>query len=92
MDEKHSKGLLRVAPAIGAVLLLFQASAFAVLNTSYGTGVCKSFGPPEQKDVWIDTQIFIPVEGKITNLDLALDLIHTSFCDLFIVIDSPQGT
>jgi subtilisin-like proprotein convertase family protein len=33
----------------------------------------------------------VPVSGKILNLDLALNINHTSFCDLVIYLDNPAG-
>jgi len=94
MDRKHSKGLRNkcVIAAGAAVVLFFQTMVSGVIYTSFGTSVGKSFGSPEEKNVTVTTQIYVPFHGSITDLDISLDLTHTSFCDLYIVIESPSGT
>ena len=92
MDIKHSKGMLnRVILAGGLSLLILQSVAFGLIYTSFGTSVGKSFGSPEEKNISIVTQLYIPVNGTIKDLDISLDLKHTSFCDLSIIIESPSG-
>jgi subtilisin-like proprotein convertase family protein len=92
MDKKHSKGLRRecIAAAAG-IVLLFQTYTFGVFYASCGTSLNASFGLPEQKGVVITTLLYVPFRGILTDLDLALDLNHTSFCDLIIRIESPAG-
>ncbi|HAL44891.1 MAG TPA: hypothetical protein DCP47_03095 [Phycisphaerales bacterium] len=93
MDVNHSKGMKKSIFAIGGMaILLFQSLAFGLIYTSFGTSVGKSFGLPEEKNVKIETQLYVPVSGKIRDLNISLDLKHTSFCDLSISIKSPNGT
>ncbi|HBG26756.1 MAG: hypothetical protein A2Y10_00830 [Planctomycetes bacterium GWF2_41_51] len=93
MDYNHSKRLLNriIIAALVIVIFLWETAAFGAIYSSFGSSVNKSFGPPEQKEVWIETSVFIPISGKIIDLNLALDLNHTSFCDLVIMIESPSG-
>jgi subtilisin-like proprotein convertase family protein len=93
MDKKHSKGLRsRYIIAAGmAVMLLCQTMVSGVIYTSFGTSVKASFGSPDEKGVTIISQLYIPFRGTITDLDISLDLKHTSFCDLVITIESPTG-
>ncbi len=94
MDRKHSKGLRNkciIAMVAAAVGCIFQAVAFGVIYTSFGTSVGQSFGDPNEKNIRVDTQLYIPIHGTITDLDISLDLKHTSFCDLVITIESPTG-
>lgn len=91
MDEKHSNGLRKFTTAVVASLI-FSQIAFAVLHTSFGIGVGRSFGSENSNNTWVNTEIFVPAQGKLLNLDIALDLNHTSFCDLTIVVQSPKGT
>lgn len=91
MDCNYSKGLLYkiAAPLLG--LFFFQTAALGVIYSSFGLRVAQSFGIPEEKGVKIAADIFVPIQGTIIDIDLSLDLKHTSFCDLSIAIDSPTG-
>jgi subtilisin-like proprotein convertase family protein len=92
MDKNHSKGLRRnCITAAATVVLFFQTFCSAVIYASFGTSVNASFGLPEQKGVVVTTQLYIPFRGTIRDLDVSLDLKHTSFCDLIIKIESPGG-
>ena len=88
--DYHSKRLCALF-ASGIFVVISQMSAFGADYFSFGKGVNQSFGPDYIKG-WVCTSIFVPVSGTIQNIDLALNLQHTSFCDLCIYIDSPSGT
>ena len=89
--DYHSKRLCALF-AGGVFVVISQMSAFGANYFSFGKSVNQSFGPADTKDSWVSTSIFVPVSGTIQNIDLALNLQHTSFCDLWIYIDSPSGT
>lgn len=93
MDKNHSKGLRRscIIAAATAIVYICQAEVFGVIYASFGTSVNASFGLPEQKGVVVTVPLYIPVRGIITDLDISLDLRHTSFCDLIVKIESPFG-
>ncbi|OQA02473.1 MAG: hypothetical protein BWY69_01087 [Planctomycetes bacterium ADurb.Bin401] len=92
MDGKHSKGLQKRTIAIlGIILFLWQIDTSGAIIASYGATLNKSLGLPNQKDIWIDTFIFVPIKGKILDLNLAMKVSHTSFCDLEIMIEHPSG-
>ena len=74
------------------VICAFQYSVSAEGYYSFGKSVNKSFGPDYLKDVELAEDIFVPVEGKILDIDLALNIEHTSICDLQIFLQSPSGT
>jgi len=91
MDYNHSKGMLnRAVLAGGIVFLIFQAVALGTVYSSFETIVGKSFGEYEKNVV--EAQVTISLGGKITDVDVGLDLKHTSFCDLVIIVESPNGT
>ncbi len=90
MDKYQSKGL-RLLAAAGGVLLILSQAVFGTTYYSFGKKVNQSFGPANTKS-WTSAEIFVPASGNILNLDLALNIEHTSFCNLQIYIDSPQGT
>ncbi|MGD0785583.1 MAG: proprotein convertase P-domain-containing protein [Sedimentisphaerales bacterium] len=77
--------------ASGVFVVISQMSAFGANYFSFGKGVNQSWGQDYEKN-WVWTSIFVPVSGTIQNIDLALNLQHTSFDDLQIYIDSPSGT
>jgi len=70
---------------------IFQYSTLAEGYYSFGRTVNKSFGEPNEKII-LTEDIFVPAEGKILDIDLALNIEHTSICDLWIYIRSPDGT
>jgi subtilisin-like proprotein convertase family protein len=88
--DYHSKRLCALFAA-GVFVVISQMTAFGANYFSFGKGVNQSWGQDYEKN-WVSTSIFVPVSGTIQNIDLALNLQHTSFCDLQIFIDSPQGT
>lgn len=92
MNCNHSKGLqTRTIAALGILLFLVHTAAFGVLFSSFGVTVNKSVGLPEQKDIWIETSIFVPIKGRVLDLNLAINLNHTNFGDLDIMIEHPSG-
>lgn len=88
--DNHSRKLYPFIAA-GAVLCIFQYSALAGYY-SFGRTLNKSFGDPNKKDITLTEDIFVPVSGKIGDVDLALNIEHTSICDLQIYLTSPAGT
>ena len=74
----------------GVIIILFQTVALGEDYFSFGRRINQPFGPEDTKS-WVCTEIFVPVSGTVSNIDLALNMKHTSFCDLQIYIDSPQG-
>jgi subtilisin-like proprotein convertase family protein len=91
MDGNHSKGLRKSIAAGGLAILFLQTFAFGVIYSSFGSAVGKSFGSAIQNDVVVETQLYVPISGIIKDFNLSLNLQHTSFCDLSIVIQSPSG-
>jgi subtilisin-like proprotein convertase family protein len=89
--DYHSKRLCALF-ASGIFVVIFQMSAFGANYFSFGKSVNQSWDRDNSKVCWVSTSIFVPASGTIQNIDLALDLQHTSFCDLWIYIDSPSGT
>jgi subtilisin-like proprotein convertase family protein len=89
--DYHSEKLLFWA-AVGAVVCVFQYSALADGFYSFGRTVNKSFGDPNEKNIILSEDIFVPIAGKVLNIDLALNIEHTSICDLQIYLTSPAGT
>jgi subtilisin-like proprotein convertase family protein len=88
--DYHSRKL-RFWAAVGAVICIFQYSALAEGYYSFGRSVNKSFGEPCEKTL-LTEDIFVPIMGKVLDVDLALNIQHTSICDLQIYIKSPTGT
>ena len=87
--DKHS-GKKRLW-AIGVVVCIFQYSTFAKGYYSFGKSVNLSFGAENTKTM-LKTDIFVPISGKVLDLNLALDIEHTSISDLQIYIKSPAET
>ena len=79
--------------AVGAVLCIsiFQYSTLAAGYYSFGRTVNKSFGDPNLKDITLSEDIFVPISGQVLDIDLALNIGHTSICDLWIYLESPAG-
>jgi subtilisin-like proprotein convertase family protein len=88
--DYHSKRLCALFAGV-VFVVISQMSAFGATYFSFGKSVNQSWGQDYEKN-WVCTSIFVPVSGTIQNIDLALNLQHTSFCDLWIYIDSPSGT
>lgn len=88
--DYHSRKLCFWA-AVGVVVCIFQYSALAEGYYSFGRTVNKSFGDPNEK-ILLTENIFVPVAGKVLDVDLALNIEHTSICDLQISLVSPAGT
>ncbi len=74
-----------------AVLCVFQYSVLADDFYSFGRTVNKSFGDPSKK-IMLAEDIFMPISGEVLGIDLALNIEHTSICDLQIYLKSPDGT
>jgi len=90
MDNRHSKVLLLLL-AGWVVFYISQAAAFGITYLSFGMVVNQSFGPEQTKSS-VNVEIFVPFEGKLLNIDIALNIEHPSFCDLKIYLESPNGT
>jgi subtilisin-like proprotein convertase family protein len=88
--DYHSRKL-RFWAAVGAVVCVFQYSALADGYYSFGRTVNKSFGKDYEKTL-LTENIFVPTAGGILDIDLALNIEHTSICDLQISLVSPAGT
>ncbi|MEN6383743.1 MAG: proprotein convertase P-domain-containing protein [Phycisphaerales bacterium] len=80
-----------IIAGLALAILTLQSFAFGVIYCSFGSTVGKPLGSGEQIDVVVETQLFVPLKGTIKDFDLSLDIKHTSFCDLSIVIQSPSG-
>ncbi len=87
--DNHSRRL-RLWAAMGAAVCIFQYSALAEGFYSFGKTVNKSFGEEWEKTL-LTEDIFVPVSGKILDIDLALNIEHTSICDLQVYLVSPIG-
>jgi subtilisin-like proprotein convertase family protein len=87
MDE-HSRKYLWM---VGAAVCIFQCSAFGTAYYSFGRNINLSFGAENTKTM-LKTEIFVPITGKVLDLNLALNIEHTSICDLQIYVKSPSGT
>jgi subtilisin-like proprotein convertase family protein len=90
MDNHSRKFYLWVAA--GVVICIFQHLALAEGYYSFGRSINKSFGDPNEKNIMLSEDIFVPIAGKVLNVDLALNIEHTSICDLQIYLKSPTGT
>ncbi len=88
--DNHGR-MLYLLVAAGVVICVFQYSAPAEGYYSFGRTVNKSFGDPNEKTV-LTEDIFVPIAGKVIDIDLALDIEHTSICDLQISLKNPAGT
>jgi subtilisin-like proprotein convertase family protein len=88
--DYHSRKL-RFWAAVGAVICIFQYSVLAEGYYSFGRTINKSFGDPNEKTL-LTEDIFVPIHGTVLNVDLALNIEHTSICDLQIYLVSPAGT
>ena len=88
MDNHSGKRRLWAA---GVVVCIFQCSTFAMGYYSFDKSVNLSFGAENTKTM-LKTDIFVPISGKVLDLNLALDIEHTSICDLQIYIKSPAET
>jgi subtilisin-like proprotein convertase family protein len=91
MDGFYSRKLYLLA-AVGAAICAFQYSVSAEGYYSFGKSVNKSFGDPDKKNIELSEDIFMPIAGKVLDIDLALNIEHTSICDLQIYLKSPAGT
>lgn len=89
--DNHSRKL-RLWAAVGVAVCVFQYSALAEGYYSFGRSVNKSFGDPNKKNIMLSEDIFVPIVGKVIDIDLALNIEHTSICDLQIYLKSPAGT
>jgi subtilisin-like proprotein convertase family protein len=69
---------------------IFQCSVFGATYYSFGKNFNLSFGAENTKTM-LKTEIFVPVSGKVLDLNLMLNIEHTSICDLQIYIKNPAG-
>ena len=88
--ENHGRKLY-LWVAVGAAICIFQYSALAEGYYSFGKTVNKSFGDPNKKTA-LTENIFVSIPGTVLDVDLALNVEHTSVCDLQISIVNPAGT
>lgn len=72
------------------VLCIFQHFALAEGYYSFGRSINESFGDPNQKNNEVVENIFVPITGNVLDIDLALNIEHTSICDLQIYLVSPS--
>ncbi len=86
----HSRKLYLLI-TIGALFNIFQHSASANYY-SFGRTVNKSFGDPNDKNITVIEDIIVPVSGIVRDIDLAINIAHTSICDLQVYLISPAGT
>lgn len=89
--DNHNRTLCLWAAA-GVIICIFQYSAPAEYYRSFGRSINKSFGDPNEKNNEVVENIFVPIAGKVLDIDLALNIEHTSICDLQIYLKSPAGT
>jgi subtilisin-like proprotein convertase family protein len=89
MDDYYGRKLYFWA-VVGAVICVFQYSASAGGYYSFGKSVNKSFGDANEKTM-LTENIFVPIGGKVLDVDLALNIEHPSICDLEICLLSPSG-
>jgi subtilisin-like proprotein convertase family protein len=76
---------------VAVAVCILQPSVFGAAYYSFGRNVNLSFGAENTKTM-LKTDIFVPVSGKVLDLNLALNIRHTSICDLKIYVKSPSGT
>jgi subtilisin-like proprotein convertase family protein len=74
----------------GVIIILFQTVVLGDDYFSFGRRINQPFESNETKS-WVSAEISVPVRGTISSIDLALNLKHTSFCDLKIYLDDPMG-
>ena len=86
--NKHSRKYLWM---VGVAVCILQYSAFGSAYYSFGKNINLSFDA-ENKKTLLKTNIFVPVHGNVLDLNLALNIKHTSTCDLQIYVKSPTGT
>jgi len=89
--DYHRK-TLRAYFIFTAILGLFPASTvFATAQYSYGRTFNYNIGSTTEK-IWTVGEIFVPKSGKLLDVDIAINITHTSICDLQIFLTSPGGT
>lgn len=87
MDKQSRKYLYTAMVAV----CILQSTVFGAAYYSFGRNINLSFGEDYTKTM-LKTEIFVPVSGKVLDLNLALNIKHTSICDLQIYVKSPSGT
>lgn len=89
--DNHSKKMC-VWVVGGIFVLMFQTVVFGTDYFSFGKSVNKSLGLDSQTHTigLVCTEIFVPVSGTICDIDIALNIEHSSFCDLQIFAGSPN--
>jgi len=91
--DNHSKVLTGRAGVVTLLILVFITKADALTICSYGRSF--NYALPEEehgKGKMDDAVIFVPVAGRLLDIDLAIDIRHSSVCDLQIYLVSPAGT
>lgn len=87
MDYFSKKCLFIIA---GAFLGIFHFSA-AASYYSFGRTFSDYFGDPNKINS-LTENIIVPISGRVAGIDLAVNIEHTSVCDLKIYLISPSGT
>ena len=79
--------------AIFIIAGTISCPAYATYLYSFGGDFDLAIPLQRQDKGWMeDATIFVPTEGVISDVDLALNLTHGSVCDLKIYLQSPAGT
>lgn len=73
-------------------ILIWQMTAFGAEYFSFGKSVNEPLGTDNglNSKGQVCTEIFVPVSGTICDIDIALNIEHTSFCNLQILVGSPD--
>jgi len=78
--------------AAGGIIVLISQTILFANYFSFGKSVNESLGTDKETSTkgWVRTAIFVPVSGIVRDIDIALNIEHTSFCDLQIFVGSPD--
>ena len=75
------------------IIAIFTSSACATRLYSYTEDFDLAIPPQENGKGWMtDAAIFVWVNWEIIDLDVTINLTHSSICDLQIYLRSPAGT
>ena len=85
MDEYSKKYLLAGVFCI----FILQSVLFGAEYFSFGKSINENFGPDYTKRQLV-IDIFVPVSGTVIDVNIALNMEHSSFCDFQIFVGSPQ--
>ncbi|MCD4830598.1 MAG: proprotein convertase P-domain-containing protein [Anaerohalosphaeraceae bacterium] len=82
---------LRTPVLCALILCFFCAESCGIARYTYGRACGEAIGIDRLKTETI-TEIFVPQTGRLFDVDLALNILHPSICDLQIYLISPSGT